>query len=100
MSKLERSNILRRFNSLIAVYSLGDMAYRGIKINSKLYDKIIVSFRVSVKDLKALVDQLHTKGITSNLLDHPPYITVIDRESFVREILGIMKTIEDKILFL
>jgi len=100
LSKLERSNILRRFNSLIAVYSLGDMAYRGIKINSKLYDKIIVSFRVSVKDLKALVDQLHTKGITSNLLDHPPYITVIDRESFVREILGIMKTIEDKILFL
>ena len=90
--------MLRKLNIIIAIYRIGDRSARGVPLGQEDYTKLLMKLGVSVKELEDYVRMLHSKGATSALLEKPPFIIVLDKDLFVKELAKALRELEEKLL--
>ncbi|MCY0868199.1 MAG: hypothetical protein OWQ48_03090 [Desulfurococcus sp.] len=92
LRKLDESGLMKEFNTVLATYVITHMNVNPVEV--------LVDFKVSYEDMKRLIQTLHGKGVTSKFLDKQPYVIVVDVEAFDKEIVEILKELEDKLISL
>ena len=90
-------NIVKDVNKLIAI---AKMRHREYYVGTVEFDRLLISLGLTVDHLRQLLEEMHSKGITSKLSTIPgskPFI-ILKEKAFEEYISGKLKMIEARIV--